>query len=378
MHVVYIASSIVPSQTANSIHVMKMCHALAALGPKVTLIVPDYARSHAGNGSAKCVDPYEYYGVRPIFRIRRLRKGNWPGSGHVFGFRAALLAAKIRADMVYGRHISACFFSALFGLVAAYESHQPIQDAGRYSTFLFRLMLHLKRFRGLVVISDALRRFYLQKFKIKDSRILVAPDAADPVGGRVVHSKLTEQTGRLQVGYIGQLYPGKGVEIIELVATLCPEVDFHVIGGRQQEVTTLKNRTNVLSNVYVHGHKPPSELDSYKMRFDVFVAPYQYKVETGSGGDIAKWMSPLKIFEYMAARRPIVASDLPVIREVLEDGKNAILVKPEDISAWVSAIRRLGNNRRLGTNIAAVAHREFLSKYTWRARAERVLSSMEK
>ncbi len=79
--------------------------------------------------------------------------------------------------------------------------------------------------------------------------------------------------------------------------------------------------------------------------YDVLIAPYQEKVCVhGGGGDVATWMSPLKIFEYMAAGRPIVASDLPVLREILEDGRNALLVSPGDVDAWCIALNKLRNH----------------------------------
>ena len=107
-------------------------------------------------------------------------------------------------------------------------------------------------------------------------------------------------------------------------------------------------------------------------RLDVMLAPYQRRVAIyGNSGDTSRWMSPLKIFEYMAARKPMIASDMPVLREVLDDS-NAILVDPEDVDAWQNALTSLRDPERreqLGTK----AHQDFVAYYTWRARADRVL-----
>jgi glycosyltransferase involved in cell wall biosynthesis len=83
-------------------------------------------------------------------------------------------------------------------------------------------------------------------------------------------------------------------------------------------------------------------------------------------------MSPLKIFEYMASKKAIVASDLPVLREILSE-TNAILVAPDDLEAWKDAIRKLKDNT-LRKKLGSAAHKAFRSKYTWDIRARNVIS----
>ena len=93
----------------------------------------------------------------------------------------------------------------------------------------------------------------------------------------------------------------------------------------------------------------------------------------GGKGDIARWMSPLKIFEYMASGKPIICSDLPVLREVLKHQDTAFLCPPDEIDAWVKALMTLRDNPEIGQAIAQNAKKEFLSHYTWQARAHKVL-----
>jgi glycosyltransferase involved in cell wall biosynthesis len=82
--------------------------------------------------------------------------------------------------------------------------------------------------------------------------------------------------------------------------------------------------------------------------------------------------SPLKLFDYMAAGVPIVASDLPSLREVLRDGENALLVPPEDPAAVAKAIDRILGDPALARRLAARA-REDASAYTWDERAAQLL-----
>ncbi len=109
---------------------------------------------------------------------------------------------------------------------------------------------------------------------------------------------------------------------------------------------------------------------------DILVAPYQTRVLPADGrSDIGPWMSPLKLFEYMAASRAIVASDLPAIREVLQDGVTALLVSPDDLAAWRTALGRL-KSAPLRRHLAANARRLVVGEYTWAARARKVLAGV--
>ena len=102
----------------------------------------------------------------------------------------------------------------------------------------------------------------------------------------------------------------------------------------------------------------------------------QQSVIVADGTDIARWTSPMKLFEYMAAGLPIVASDFPVIREVLCDGENALLVDPADINAWCSRLNLLVENTEHAAKLGLQAKLDLEEKYTWAARAEQVLAGL--
>jgi glycosyltransferase involved in cell wall biosynthesis len=89
-------------------------------------------------------------------------------------------------------------------------------------------------------------------------------------------------------------------------------------------------------------------------------------------------MSPLKLFEYMACRIPIVTTDLPVIREVIRDRDNGILCPPENLPAWKKALIQLADNPELRSRVADSAYKDFCENYTWEIRAKRILDFMEK
>jgi glycosyltransferase involved in cell wall biosynthesis len=109
---------------------------------------------------------------------------------------------------------------------------------------------------------------------------------------------------------------------------------------------------------------------------DVMLAPYQRVVLVADGRtDAAPWMSPLKIFEYMAAGKPMLASDLPVIREILANGDTALLLPPDQPALWAEALCRLRDDRDLRHRLGQSAHRTFLKRHTWIQRARAILDA---
>ena len=145
-------------------------------------------------------------------------------------------------------------------------------------------------------------------------------------------------------------------------------------GGERHELPG----SDVPDNVHCHGYLVPKSVAGFLARADVLVAPYGEQVAAfGDRGDIAQWFSPLKVFEYLAAGRAIVASDLPALREVLRDGENARLVAPGAAPAWVEALRQLDQNRALLQQLGAAARTDFVSHYSWLRRAQRYQSFIE-
>src|SRR4029079_16682579 len=93
----------------------------------------------------------------------------------------------------------------------------------------------------------------------------------------------------------------------------------------------------------------------------------------GGAGDTSTFMSPLKLFEYMSWGKPIVCSDLRVLREIIENYRNGILLPADDVGAWVATLRGLIENPTERARLGANARADFLARHTWRQRARRVL-----
>jgi glycosyltransferase involved in cell wall biosynthesis len=129
-----------------------------------------------------------------------------------------------------------------------------------------------------------------------------------------------------------------------------------------------------LQNVIITGFVPNAELPLYQAACDVLLMPYQRHVAASSGGDIARYLSPMKLFEYMACGRAICSSDLPVLREVLSE-EIAILLPPEDIDSWVAALRELRDNPDQRNSLANKAQ-QAAGRYSWDSRAQKILEGI--
>jgi glycosyltransferase involved in cell wall biosynthesis len=174
------------------------------------------------------------------------------------------------------------------------------------------------------------------------------------------------------IGYTGHLYPGRGVSLIMDIAAQLPETNFLIVGGETSDVRKLRNevRDRALGNVTLTGFVPNAELPAYQAACDVLLMPYRSRVSASSGGDIGRYLSPMKLFEYLASGRAICSSDLPVLQEILSP-EIAVLLPPNDVEAWIAAIQRLIENpnfrKKLGKNARTAAQ-----KYSWEARAEKI------
>jgi glycosyltransferase involved in cell wall biosynthesis len=366
LRVAYLSQSAIPSREANSVHAMKMCDALADVGSDVTLVA---RRGDEVSG----LNPYQFYGVS-----RRVRLVLFPRRSSILARMLFSLLGVVRVwrsgvTHAIGRDLTGCYFAALFGLSVSYETHEPAARYRGVKRIVFTRLVNNRNFRRLVVITATLRDDYQSEFGIARDRILLAPDAASEPDATVLS---LGGEGKLLVGYVGQLYPGKGMELIVPLAKRCTWADFHVVGGREEDVAYWRDRARDLTNLHFHGFVPHALTDRYRNAVDVLLAPFQRRITIAGEGDISSWTSPLKVFEYMAARKPILCSDLAVLREVMRDGGNCILLPPDDVEAWRDALIRLRDDPGLRSRLAANAYSDFLERYTWKSRAARVVATM--
>ena len=379
MRIAYFSKTNLPSLAANSLQSIQVCSALDQLNYDVTFFV---LTEQNNNHDIDSETIFRFYNVSNDFNVEQIKipitKGSrlrYLWSVVVASFLVTKVLIRRDFDIVLGRDLVSCWVAALLGFKAIYESHAPVWYS-LVERLIFKVFVRSENFLRLVVISHALKDAYKIRYPDLQNKILVAPDGAEIPRGDTSEILLRGRSSKLNVGYVGHLYEGKGIEVIEEIAGDMPEVAFHVIGGDPESIRYWTKRIK-FDNVFFYGFVSRSYLPSYYRSLDVCLLPNQVRVLGSGSGTIKKpvnigsFTSPLKMFEYMAHGKAIVASDLPVLREVLHEGI-ALLVHPDCFDGWREAIRSLASEARRET-LGRAAKQEFETKYTWTRRMERIL-----
>jgi glycosyltransferase involved in cell wall biosynthesis len=384
MRILYLADIRFPLERANGIQSMETCHALARRGHQVHMIVrPDT--------EAPPRDPYVFYGLP---RIEPLGIERAPVRGPLFARRLGYLAFAAgrsvgagRPDVVLTRDLGIASF--LLRLPAAvrppvvYETHgyapevaaalpSLVSTATPPSTAKRRRLAGRESFvfgaaDGYVTITRGLADELEERFGRRE-RLAVVPDGVrlepdiDPAPAAT--------GGRPVVAYAGHLYAWKGVDVLLEAIARVPEADALIVGGHEREpdferVRTLARNLGIMDRVTFTGLVDPPRVRALLSRATMLALP------NPASAISTRFTSPLKLFEYMAAGRPIVASDLPAFREVLVPGETAVLVPPGDPAALADGLRSVIADPALGARLAAAA-RAAVRDYTWDRRAERL------
>lgn len=373
MKIVYVSKSVVPSRTANSIHVMNICSALAAMGHEVTILLPDAEEQRAGG------DVFSFYGLERTFEVKKLYYPAYKGKTIYFSIAVYLELRRIKPDLVIGRFLNGCFVATQLRIPVVFDTHGPIWEDSRISTYIFKKMLGQRSLKRITVNSNALKKIYqasgyFANTRYKAEDIVVAHNGANDYD-LSVKAALPGRASSLKVGYFGHLYAGRGVEMIIALAAGMPHVDFYIAGGEETDIEFWKLKSS-LKNLYFLGFITFGEVYKYRNACDILLAPYQKVVSPGGeAADQAPYMNPIKILEYMSSRKAIVCSDLPTTREVLNE-TNAVLVEYDNAAQWENALAELERNEELRHRLAQNAYERFLTTYTWKKRAETLIEGI--
>lgn len=365
MRIAYLSSSKIPSKAANSINVTNMCQAFFELGNEITLITPLFPNTLEE-------DIYEFYGIDRGINIIRIKRKNSKFGLINYLIQVFIQLNRIKPDRVVGRCVYSCYLATVLGFDVVFDSHRPEWEGGRIYYSFFKKMIASKKLEKLALNSYALKKIYeennfMNQFSYK---MEVANNGARifPLDQKV---QLPGKNA-VKVGYIGHLYKGRGIDIIIECANRLIDVDFILVGGELKDINYWQNQV-IGGNVYFLGFILPQEIFKFRNSFDILLAPYQKDVYTQAGFNSVSFMNPIKILEYMSSKKPIIASSLPAIEDILEHEINGLLVKSDDVSEWCSQIIRLISNHELSQKISEQSYKDFFNNFTWKARAEKFL-----
>lgn len=368
MKILYIASIRLPTEKAHGIQIMKTCEAFSKVGENIELAVPRFLLSGGYQ------DPFDYYDVQKNFRIIRVPSirliilGTMGFYLETFIFFVFLILSKEfwLADIVFSRDEMLVSLSSLFGKKTIWETH-----TGSYNIFS---KYALKNSILVVSISNGLKDFYKSK-GVNPSKIIVSHDAVDMKDFMIseskedIRDKLSLPKDKKIVLYAGRLDGWKGVEtFFEASLKFNYETLAVVVGGDT-------NQIKIFSNKYPHilfvGYKDYKFLPMYQKAADVLVIPNTAKDQ------ISKlYTSPLKVFTYMTSGVPIVASDLPSLREVLNEN-NAMFFSADNPESLCLSINKLLGDQH-GADIIAGQAKIDVEKYTWTQRVKNIVANIKK
>ncbi len=380
LRIYYVANVRLPSERANACQIFAQCDALLARGHEVRLLAPR-RRNRFSLADAEIA---RYYGLRAaplltrLFTIDlieafppRLQRAPFVLQALTFAWAARRRLREDGAAVVYTRDPWALYFLArardapwrLF-----YEAHDLPGRAGQRR----RLLDALERSAGVVAITRGLRAD-LVAGGARAADIEVLEDGFDParfaalLDREAARARLGLDAARPLAVYAGHLFAWKGADTLVRAAALSSRFDVLLVGGRPDDRQRIEALARGLGarNVRLVPPVEPGRVPLFLAAADALVLPNSGRVAIS-----ARYTSPLKLFEYMAAGRPIVASDLPSLREVLDES-TAFFVAPDDPEALRRGIERCLDAAPAAASAARRA-RERAVKYTWDARAERL------
>lgn len=376
MRIALITNSRIPSLTANSIQAMKVCQALAQLGHDIRLFAPHEVEPVSWDVLLTHYGLRTHFDIQWLPSLRTLKR-------YDFTLYSILAARQFKADLVYTWLLNPAVLALWLGWPVVLEIHAEV--TGRLGPWLMRCFWRSSTPKRMLVTTRRLREAVEMRagLRLPDEAVQLAPNGVDPAQYESLPeaAEARRQLGLAEkptLGFTGHIYPGRGADLLFALAGRMPETQFLWVGGTPQEVAYWRARLAEAgaSNVTMTGFVENSRLPLYQAAADVLLMPYGRSIAASSGQDIAEVINPMKMFDYMAAGRAILSADLPVLREVLNEG-NAVFCEPGDVAAWERAARALlaDETRRLALGARA---RQDVAAYTWLARAKRALEGFER
>lgn len=350
----YFAEIYLPSSSAYSIHVMKMCDTLVNAGLRVNLIV---------FGKSNKINIFEYYNCKSRFNIinSNIKKNNFLGRVS-FAFKAILKYKNKKNELILSRSIITGLFLSFISKNVTIEIHHKLKGFTKIFAYLIK---NSQCFRAIKFIF--ITKYLSKDFLYKDSKSIILDDGVDL--NDFLNFPKQKNCKRTCV-YTGSFTKGKGVENIIKIADYAKNTTFHLYGDL---LNSSYSKEDFTENVVYKGYVRYCEVPKILKKYEIVLMPYSNKVYVRSKNlETSKYMSPLKLFEYMASERVIIAKYLKVYSHILNN-KNSILIHSNSPRLWASRINTVFNNIQKYRKFAKKAY-EDVRKYTWEIRVNKLLS----
>ena len=353
MKILYLAYVRLPTEKAHGVQIVKTCEALADHGVEITLTLPG-RKTHTRESA------FQYYRVRENFKIIELTTPDWVWLGKV-GFVLSMLwfSEKAKwsnvfwdADVIYSRDAFVLLQYVLLGRTLVYEAHTK-------PTWVSRMVA--RRATHVVVISEGLRDKYIE-VGVPAERIVLAHDAVDPAAFATTFDQADSRKwlgipeGKKVALYVGKIDAAKGAHTFAAASEFAGDMLCVLVGGESKEKSILQKRYP--RALFLPG-TPYDALPRVLAAADVLVLP-----NSAHDADASLYTSPLKAYAYLAAKKPIIASDVPALRNIL--GNSVVYARSDD--AKDLAVKIL--DPQILSRISGI------SPYTWSNRAQTIIAAL--
>ena len=364
MKIVYLFNSSIPSYNANSLQVANMCQELSVNGNDVTLITP-------GTGLKKSIS--KHYGFKKSFNLIKIKRFKTFPRGlnyYWYSISSILKSNKFRPEIFITRNYFTLFLLILLRKKIIFEIHTDLKFEGRINRFIYEnfKILNSKKIVNLIFITNALRQHFVKKYNLKLYRTSILSSASNIKNYQP--QKISNKN--IKIGYFGLVDDSRGFSFICKLSRIDNLNEYYIYGGSKEFIRNMKKKvTN--KNLFLNSYKSYKKMKNLMKEMDILILPYKKKVTAaGNIGDISKYTSPMKLFDYLASGKVIIVSSLKVLKEVLTPNKNCIFVDNLNIFIWKNEILKLKNN--LNKMYIMSKNNYYLSKqFTYKKRIKKLL-----
>ena len=382
--ITYLSNLRIPSEMANSVQIMKMCESMSNLGTNVNLIKPKRA-SQLDN---EFEDLFDYYDIEKKFKITNLKYfdiNNYEKKiPYYFYRRINYINSWIWERYLINYYLRHHKNSVVFMRNTLHFAINLIQTNNIRSIIEFHNLppqRHIKKYKNLFKYSNNIYPIALTKGLAEDisseldidiHNILIAPGAVDISKFQLTYPVLNKDN-KLNITYVGSLIKNRGVDLLLEAAKQLPDYCIKIIGGVGDELINAQNylKENNINNVNLLGHKSQQQIYNFYGHSDILILPM-----SGKENHTQKYASPNKLFEYMATGKPIIAANLPSVREILVDGENSLLFEPDNVIDLIHKIKILADNEILKIKLGKNSRKKAES-FTWNNRIQTIYNHVE-